>query len=1147
MKHKKSHNSIPTYHVVQEFLNAKHDKRKCAQKAAKLKYSIPVSTLIESLNILFKTSSNYKPLLWGNCFPSSISELGEGNSYFYKSEDIVGDYNWLYIPISKNACLLKEYILYRDQIERDILLGYYSPALEKLEIIKKRFGESIWYYEMRLIINSYSDHEEYSLELLSNINKSKKDSKYGFVPFLLSYLYKRSSKTYSAFAFDSELESKFRMNRTIFQKDRYAYFLLRLNFYKTYTISDLSPALIMEATNSLIDRYNLFIELIKASYINAQTLHDKQTYASIATKFYRKVEDPRLSSLAAYTNTKALPLSYFNQDYITLLDSYYSGDYLLTIEKCKDFILKETPEFDVICIYCRSIIAMQKPFSPICGNNNSIANNVARLVFHSMTQFDSDNELSSLYQINKNIYGFNLSNGLNYYIFGKKNHSNEELKYLSLTHFDPSVCNIFPSIESKDEYLNCSNKFINNGIAVQYQLCRNKKSFKNAPKVAKYITDIDSAKDEFERNNFSTALSLWKSVLQDNASIIPIVQLANDYIYRCYENLGQKQEAVSMYVDQYIKGKTYTALIDTSSMIDNLYREKYKKGVKIGLDLQLFVFLNAKEDERKSAVLEKYCHYKDIEKVSDLVFELDEEKDRNKVEFYLYLLASEDILRHMLYVKSTKTLLEEQQKIVQYLTSLTDSTKIEQYNALNQEILDTMIVYQSIKKIDESKIFVNQSALIKYEYREFEGLYNQFKRQFESSGSTNTYYIVNTVEELLDINKDHSIINAPVKFTNKAFIDSACQVFSVLREKFLYSKFGLKTYLSTRIRHGVLEGVLRSGYDGLHLLLSTENNRYVPTRYWTTKYGLKSEEQEELMKILEKFSRGINTAIDAFKEDALQIRIEDTEKGLFNYILTPDDMCFATVQANVKSNNYEEFCALIIEYLLHMTNKCLVDIRKEIESNLKTRFNTLVDMLAQEIHLFNKSHFYNEINNAVINARAETMQKIAHIEKWFYLQDAKFEDFSLTQQIKAVWAITAKMYPNTIVNLDISGEDNDVKIKADYIIHVSDMLTIFYNNMFCYSKVEPHRTFRIAIKQECESVILEFENSIKDDEETLNSKFHEMLQSDNRLSLEGRSGLVKVKKIIKDELSCDKNVLTICAKDGICKASVTINLEEIRA
>ena len=312
---------------------------------------------------------------------------------------------------------------------------------------------------------------------------------------------------------------------------------------------------------------------------------------------------------------------------------------------------------------------------------------------------------------------------------------------------------------------------------------------------------------------------LWNQILEKNASIIPIIQSAVDYIYRCYEQLDDKQSAIEFYVRQYLRGTAYVSHVNTQPLINLLYKEKYKKGVKNSIELQLFVFLNAKEDERKSCVLERYCRYKDVSCVSELILELEDFVDKQKLELYFYLLASEDILRHMVYVKSTKTMLEEQQKVAQYLTTLVSSPYHKLYCDLNQELLDTMIVFQNVRKIDESKIFVNQNALVKYEFKEYEGLYKQFKNQLSMSAESNQLYLVNSVSPWEENLKDATVICPKVRFTNKAFIDVACQLFSVIREKFLFSKLGLKTYLSTRIRHGVLEGELRSGFDRLHLIL----------------------------------------------------------------------------------------------------------------------------------------------------------------------------------------------------------------------------------------------------------------------------------------------------------------------------------------
>ena len=147
--------------------------------------------------------------------------------------------------------------------------------------------------------------------------------------------------------------------------------------------------------------------------------------------------------------------------------------------------------------------------------------------------------------------------------------------------------------------------------------------------------------------------------------------------------------------------------------------------------------------------------------------------------------------------------------------------------------------------------------------------------------------------------------------------------------------------------------------------------------------------------------------------------------------------------------------------------------------------------------------------------------------------------------MEAVWQITSKMFPNINVDLKVTAPENEITIKSEYVIHISDMLTIFYNNMFCYSKVESHRQFETILERTGDDVRITFVNDINENEDSLNTKFQEMLKMDSRLQMEGKSGLVKVKKIIKAELGCEENMLEIRAEKGKCIANVTINIKDI--
>ena len=1141
MKHLKK---IPTYQIKQIFLNTRLVQKDCAKAASKLKNSIDCTILAQSLLNLFKTTPAYIRMVWGNLFPKSIEELGDGNGYFFKPESLINEINWIYIQISKNKHKLKFYVNRRNAIERLILLAQYDEAMALLEESVKELGYSIWYFETKMLIYSYSGKEESIYKMISEINEKKKDTKTGFVPFLLHYLFKRCSKTYSAFNYDAELASKFKMNRNDFQKERFNYYLFRLNFYKHYGIKDLSATLIMESTNSLIDRYNILLFTLKASF--SSTVATRQTFANIAVRTYRHTQDNLLIPFVAYTKQKNINKSYFDAEFLQILDLYYTGSYRDVLSLCKRYVKNKPSNFDVVKIYCRSLIFLRNGYSPICIGGNSILNDMTHLIFSIMNEKDNDAYIFQLYDLNKNIYGFSIACGLDYFIKEERNEKYDDiLRFLSLEQFDPLFTNLWDDDKDKLQYLQMGKKYLKDSKAISYQTGRVIRRISDDTTIASYIRNIDNAKVTYDKGNYGESIKQWQNILLQNKECLPIAQSAVEYIYNCYLGLGDNQNAIKFYVDQYIDAKVYISRVNTDELIKNLHKAKYKNGVRNTLDLQLFVFLNTFEDEQKACVLERFCAYKDIEEVSRLIDELKDEGNKEKVELFFYLIASEDILRHMVYVNSTKKMLEEQQKLTQYLSGL-KTPNHNLYDGLNQELLDAMIVYQNIKKMDESKIFANDTSIVKYELKDYTGLYNQYKYQLEISKSVGTLYLVDATRTLNTADNDPTIIKANVKLTNKAINDVACQIFDVIRDKFLMSKFGLKTYLSTRIRHGVFEGEIRSGFDRLNLVLSTEHDFYIPTTYWTKNYGLDVKDQQELMKILESFSRGINHLIANFKEEVLQIKLSEKEKGMFDYRVSEDDMCYAVVQADGIAKNYDEFCLYVMQYLLQITEKSLVKVREEVNGSLTNSFKQLIDQLENDIQKLERAHFYEDLKSAVNNARADINGKLTKINNWFHLQDAKFDDFSLSKQIEIVWNVTSKMYPNILCNVKGNADEIDIIIKSSYYIHISDMLTIFYNNMFSYSKQVYCRTFVIETYVVGNKVQIHLENDIKESEDLLNAKFKEMLSSYSRLQLEGMSGLVKVKKIIKYDLGCEANEVQIKAENGKCLVDVFIDLTDLR-
>lgn len=126
-----------------------------------------------------------------------------------------------------------------------------------------------------------------------------------------------------------------------------------------------------------------------------------------------------------------------------------------------------------------------------------------------------------------------------------------------------------------------------------------------------------------------------------------------------------------------------------------------------------------------------------------------------------------------------------------------------------------LIAYRGMKKLDDSKIYVNQDDILKYELKNITDLYDRFHKLVANT-TGKVYFLVDTI----DWSNDEMLTNA-TSYSDNAVAEVSTQLFSVIRRAFLKSRFGLGTYLSTRIRHGVFEGELRSCLERLNLVYKT--------------------------------------------------------------------------------------------------------------------------------------------------------------------------------------------------------------------------------------------------------------------------------------------------------------------------------------
>lgn len=1135
------------YQVIEAFLSMKGDKKKWSEIAFTLKYTGNNTLINLTLGSSFKSHSILNSVIWGNTIPKQVEELGTGwNRYFYKPQSVEIEINWVLQCLKKHKNILRQFIILRDKVEKHILLGEYPQAELLLEESLKSIGYTVWYYEMRLTIAGLQNDLSKAIGIVSNFNTIHKNLKRGIVPIVLSNILSRSQRSIPSYEYDAELYSRYKKNRTEFQNDRYNYYLFRLNYYQNYNIDDLSVALMMESLNSVIDRY-ILMNYILRSYIIKDS-KNKDVANSFAVTLYNITSDRCWIPYILLKPYKELPKEYYDKDFISILDRYYTGEYDSVISECKTFIYNKPYHFDVIKLYCRALLFKNNGFKQIVNSADSVLNEVAKLIYSVMTEQDNATSLDLLYQRCKNLYGLSFAGGLDYYIKEEKKWEKDSWLHLStMSCFDPLFTTAFENNKEKLTYLDWGLKYGEESVVISYQKRRVEKLTTEESNVVDYIREVDNAKITFENKEYERAIRLWNSIIEKNTEYIPTVQTAVEYTFMSYINMGvvYRQKAIRFYVEKYIENKAFVSKVDTRQFVTDIKNSRYE-GLKNDIDFLIFILVNAENYPQKQFVLESYCKYENVTYPSDLLDKL-KKKDPKKVELFLYLLVTDDLLYHHYKLKNTLDVLDEKIKIVSYLKSEFSENNL--YSNMCTELMHEIVAYRGMKKLDDSKIFVNEDAIMKYELCKIDDLYDRFKKQATLARSNRVFVLVNGTD--FSHNNAVDLIDDIATYSNNAIEEVALQIFNVIRYAFLKSRFGLGTYLSTRIRHGVFEGELRSDFERLNLILSQSGQQYMPSDYWTIEYSLDSKMRENLYHAQVKFSQNIDSLISSFKDSVIQIRVdEDDEKiGDFDYTVNTKELCDRLMEIELKTQDRESFCRSVMAYLWEITEKRLEIIRERISNQLKPDiFKHLQTLELSFDSLSGHNTLTADLKTAVNNARAALTNKLTKVEKWFHRQETKFEDFDIENHIRMTMEQATRYYSDVQFEMNVKMVSLPAKIRSEYSSSMFDLFFIFLINMLKYSKNSNQRIFQISSQMIDDdmikiSLINDLQCGIQENE--LNHLFKKKMNDIAKLQQEGGSGLVKAMTIVKYDFGNTNNTFTIQATEGKCIVDILFNIKDM--
>jgi hypothetical protein len=1112
-------------------------KSKKSRKAGyfRIKDSLEFSELCDAADYVEKNfkEQNQQPI-FGNPLPNSYEFIGKTEEIFI-SKSFIKEINWILISLRKYHSYISRFLTLKDAFENSFFLGHYEQAEQILTSVENEVCFSMWTLENRFLLYEFKYSGTKNKELLIKFNGENK-SKF-LIKALAHYLSIRAEKTLSVNRFHADLENAISRIEPEISAINHDYYHFKLLFINSLHFEHYNEILGNDFGLSIVDKYlslrKVLISLLafENSFLEKREGNKgiKQFVISRINYILRKLDDPVLSKLKLFGNDKLFPafdvLS--SEKEVVIFDLFNSGKYDIVEEQTKNLLVKKPIQFDLYLLYVDSLVYQNKSFIPIY-NIDCLQNQILKEIYIIVSLSGDPSEAGmNLLRIANNLSSSVLSYGITDFVMYQTKGQLERKKFarLSYNFANPNTYECYTEISDKIRYLELLQAKFPTSITTNFLIDslinqNNLDSYKSFLPESRYLSVV--AKRFYEAGEFEKAAAIWEKIIKEKSNIIPIIEPAIINLYKTYEQLKKFNECVNIYAKSFFINPFLVEKIETESLLKTIRQSRFKV-VAPSLELAIFyTVVNADENEIHTTY-ERFNLMHNATKPSQL-FRLFDDFRKDEFIFYLRYSCDPEILKHSIHIRGSKEKLEERLAICQFLEEK-DKNNLLAYADEIKSIQNILIIQQGRIELDESKIYVNEQGILNNELKDFEAIYKRFIT-ISNIAENRTILLLHkgmlTTVNYGDIQSE----NDQPEYSNDPVSDIYFELFDAVKDKFLYSKFGIVAYLSTRIRHGVLLGELRPIFEKHKLITQKEGDstEYKRNEFWEAHFQQYTEiVRSRIQYVLRDFSDTVDGLIYDLIKKHLQVKDKlKSPEGWFDYAFDEKFLLIYSTRSFNK-DDFGDFVKSIFDLLWERTDDNLNTIREKIQTVVANQFDDLFNKLESDIV---ENLPFGETDRSIITAikscSTDVQMAVQRISNWFKRSGSQISDFKLEDLIDIVVNYSDKSKRLTLTK-DIQFEHI---IKGEYYTHFADLLRIFIENILKHSNeyVTNIRT-NISIKSHegLMSIVVTNEITKMESIDALAEAKEDRKININKLIDEGKSGFHKALKILQSDLKNEKN------------------------
>ncbi|ACH66982.1 hypothetical protein VFMJ11_1726 [Aliivibrio fischeri MJ11] len=1108
---------IRSVKLILQVRNPNLNKREVLDRLSKVLHGLSSSDKKK----MAKISCRY-PIILQHLEPSTRKEiLNSADGQFSK---LGIEYNLFSLVeyFRQNYAVFDGFSSLKHELECSIAAGENKESLVLLDKFDQKFGKNLWSLDARLsLMSRYCSPQELA-DVIENSFSSESEKQ------VLSILFKK----YTSTSIEAFLKNGFKDVMNEYRQNNGHAFIDLVSSFTLPPFHDDERNIdqIVFGCELLgnLDKYLVLKKAMLEYFYKDYKSQNHDIYLDFIYQIAEVCDDIFWKRLITHIEQKYELKT--NSDKKEIIENYSNGDYRNSIDKCNELINKKVNDLSLLDIKAKSI-----------------------LHFYTKDVLDNVDDLEDIEKVSSDFEKLLITHFIFLYLDSATYNANiEVVENLS---FKFNHLDLFKSLIP---YCYVSYPCINrNKIkSSTYELYLS--GFDITEKLYSYLKPntgliVNSVGDEYLKNLSESRrirYEIQKSLDFDNINHIEvyskIAELEN------FEDITIP-EMESLKTSFYLKTKKYNELytliskscIEKSSncilyplkhMVNILNEDfSYRSNLSSVICSYIYSLSNENQRELTSEVLEDYLSSRNVEKPSELLEGL---QSLSEEEFYFFeKVCNTDLMSDLLCFTSSKELLLERIKIIQFLTS---TSKVKNYRLLKEEkkIFSDLLSHNLASKHEKNKIYIDSEGIIKSQLKEYKFILE------------NILVLSSLQDECIDLfyDEDEGISDEDRRENRKVFVFE--QLYTKIIENYINnSNHGLVRSLSSEIRHGVLPNQIRSVLEALNLVtIVGVDGEYTKNQYWWD-YNTQLANSDFVSYIddcLKLFSKNIDALISEINSwPKVSINSEHND-SVFTFNTDIDSIkkfrmhIEPFIMNTIISGNDE----LPEDTVISILNECENYLWIEIEENFtkmkmrlnekaKPKFLQYFKELKESVNKTNVN--LAKLNSDIDSASLHVNEEINKIEKWFRRPDVDIDgEITLYNTILSSIECINNIHTPKKIDIDLSGlyqSQCASRISMRIALGLVRALVSIYQNCLKHGKQSSNTPIKIYNEVvEYERVILVISNEIT------NEKYEYVMESDyinkvNGFSLsaeneklvnEGETGLYKIFRNIIDSSNNSK-------------------------